>query len=177
MHAVLGIAKDHAKFSPVSTASYRLLPHISILGDIPPAEIDHFIKCFSPGVIEDFYENGVRKVRVKDARKDTVSREVLRHAKFEGLVELGRVRDHFICGSLRRIPPSCPEAVADPNFCPRKFLPPLHVRAADNIESTGMYAPEDLLPEAIEVLLGKIDAVEGCLKELEGGLVGAPAAT
>jgi hypothetical protein len=43
----------------------------------------------------------------------------------------------------------------------------------DNIESTGMYQPEDLLPEAIEVLLGKIEAVEGCLKELEGGLVGA----
>lgn len=99
MHAVLGIAKDHAKFSPVSTASYRLLPHITLLGDVPPEHIDHFIKCFSPGVIEDYYEGGVRKVRVKDARKDTVSREALRHKKFEGLVELGRVRDHFICAS------------------------------------------------------------------------------
>lgn len=39
-----------------------------------------------------------------------------------------------------------------------------------------MYDPEDLLPEAIDVLLAKIDAVEGCLKEVEAGLVGVAAA-
>ena len=29
-HCVLGIGSDHAKFSPVATASYRLLPVIDI---------------------------------------------------------------------------------------------------------------------------------------------------
>uniref|UniRef100_A0ABA3I4G0 DNA-directed RNA polymerases I and III subunit RPAC1 n=1 Tax=Gadus morhua TaxID=8049 RepID=A0ABA3I4G0_GADMO len=31
MHCVKGIGQDHAKFSPVATASYRLLPEISLL--------------------------------------------------------------------------------------------------------------------------------------------------
>lgn len=39
---------------------------------------------------------GEVKAVVKDAMKDTVSRECLRHAEFEGKVKLGRVRDHFI---------------------------------------------------------------------------------
>jgi DNA-directed RNA polymerase I and III subunit RPAC1 len=33
----------------------------------------------------------------KNVRKDTVSREVLRHPEFAGMVELSRVRDHFLC--------------------------------------------------------------------------------
>lgn len=39
-----------------------------------------------------------------------------------------------------------------------------------------MYDPEDLLPEAIDVLIGKVDEVAGCLHELEGALVGAAGA-
>lgn len=34
---------------------------------------------------------------IENPRKDTVSREVLRHKEFEGLVELSRIRDHFMC--------------------------------------------------------------------------------
>merc|ERR1712130_230959 len=78
----MGIGKDHAKFSPVATASYRLLQHI-----------DKFINCFSKGVMERGGEMGVRVV---SPRKDTVSREVLRHPEFEGHVRLGRVQDHFL---------------------------------------------------------------------------------
>ena len=33
-------------------------------------------------------------------RKDSVSREVLRHEEFEGCVELKRIRDWFICTSV-----------------------------------------------------------------------------
>ena len=77
-HCILGIGSDHAKFSPVSTASYRLMPDIK--------------KCFPSGVIG--IENDT--AFVKDARKDTVSREVLRHEEFNGKVKLGRIRDHFI---------------------------------------------------------------------------------
>ena len=35
MHAHRGIGKDHAKFSPVATASYRLLPRISLSEERP----------------------------------------------------------------------------------------------------------------------------------------------
>ncbi|WFD36975.1 DNA-directed RNA polymerase core subunit rpc40 [Malassezia cuniculi] len=93
LHCEKGIGKDHAKFSPVATASYRLLPHIEILAPIPEPLIPKFIACFPDGVIERGGEYGVR---VKDARKDTVSREVLRHSEFEGKVRLGRIQDHFL---------------------------------------------------------------------------------
>lgn len=101
LHCVKGVGKDHAKFSPVSTATYRLLPHIDIPDPlaIPPEDIPKFVQCFPSGVIgvQKHKESGRESVFVKNARKDTVSREVLRHKEFEGKVKLGRVRDHFMC--------------------------------------------------------------------------------
>jgi len=97
MHAIKGIGRDHAKFSPVSTASYRLLPSIEILKPIEGADADRFRNCFPKGVIEVVGEGKSKKAKVVNPRKDTVSRECLRHAEFEGKVRLGRVRNHFLC--------------------------------------------------------------------------------
>ncbi|KAF5328835.1 hypothetical protein D9619_011685 [Psilocybe cf. subviscida] len=96
MHAVKGIGKDHAKFSPVATASYRLLPHIKIKKPIPPHLAEKFQKCFFPGVIK--IDPRTREVSVdeKGVRNDNVSREVLRHPEFADSVELSRVRDYFL---------------------------------------------------------------------------------
>lgn len=91
-HCVLGTGGDHAKFSPVATALYRMLPVIDILEPIRGDAARRFQKCFPSGVIS--IEND--EAKVADARKDTVSREVLRHAEFEGKVKLGRRRDYFI---------------------------------------------------------------------------------
>ena len=111
MHARKGIGADHAKFSPVATASYRLMPRIDIVKPIVGAEAKKFARCFPKGVIglEEFTEEdaeeageeyeasaGEKKAVVKDAFRDTVSRECLRHPEFEGKVKLGRVQDHFI---------------------------------------------------------------------------------
>ncbi|EDO35589.1 predicted protein [Nematostella vectensis] len=54
MHAVKGVGKDHAKFSPVgkSTASYRLLPEITLLKPCEDELADKLAACFSPGVIK-----------------------------------------------------------------------------------------------------------------------------
>jgi DNA-directed RNA polymerase I and III subunit RPAC1 len=97
MHAVKGVGKDHAKFSPVATASYRLLPLIILNPEKPvPAHLaTKFQECFSPGVI--CVDPRTKQVSVDETRKDTVSREVLRHPEFEGCVELKRVRDFFLC--------------------------------------------------------------------------------
>ncbi|CDR42849.1 CYFA0S10e03004g1_1 [Cyberlindnera fabianii] len=92
-HCVLGIGADHAKFSPVATASYRLLPVIEITQSIRGQDAKKFQKCFSTGVI-GINDDG--EAFVQDARRDTVSREVLRHEEFEGKVKLGRDRSHFI---------------------------------------------------------------------------------
>ncbi|GAA5912947.1 hypothetical protein JCM5296_002535 [Sporobolomyces johnsonii] len=125
LHCNKGTGKDHAKWSPVATASYRLLPSIEILDDIEPRLQAKFQACFPAGVID--ISSG--KTVVANPRKDTVSREVLRHPEFEGKVRLGRVRDHFIF----------------------------------NIESAGQYRPEELVPEAIQVLLDKVREARRCL--------------
>ncbi|CAH7688104.1 DNA-directed RNA polymerase III subunit C5 [Phakopsora pachyrhizi] len=132
MHCLKGIGKDHAKFSPVATASYRLLPHILIHETIPEKDCLKFQKCFAPGVIDTVKDPKTGRLTcvVKSPRKDTVSREVLRHPEFEGKVTLGRVRDHFIF----------------------------------NVESTGVYAPEEIPLEACQVLLQKIRTVRTSLK-------------
>lgn len=133
LHCVKGIGADHAKFSPVATASYRLLPDIKIERPIIGEDAKKFAKCFPKGVIGfepvtteeaarrgsgyEGYE-GEQKAVVKDAFKDTVSRECLRHEEFQGKVKLGRVRDHFIF----------------------------------NVESTGQFDSDVLFLEAVKVL-------------------------
>ncbi|KAI8984533.1 DNA-directed RNA polymerase [Mycotypha africana] len=97
LHCQKGVGREHAKWSPVATASYRLLPEITILKPITGQDAEDFKKCFVDGVIEVVKENGVKTAKVVNPRKDTVSREVLRHEKFDGKVRLTRVRDHFIC--------------------------------------------------------------------------------
>ncbi|WVR06373.1 hypothetical protein IAU60_003404 [Kwoniella sp. DSM 27419] len=128
-----GVGADHAKFSPVATASYRLLPHIILRGPIPQEHQEKFQKCFPEGVIAiERDQAGQNQCVVKNPRKDTVSREVLRHPEFQDLVQLARIRDHFIF----------------------------------KVESTGQYQPQELVPEAIKILLGKISAVEAGLDKL-----------
>ncbi len=112
MHMHKGIGADHAKFSPVATASYRLLPTITLLQPIVGRDAEKFQRCFPSGVVAlhkitkkdvaaapgNGLEGHVGEMRavVEDAMKDTVSRECLRHPEFEGKVKLGRRRDHFI---------------------------------------------------------------------------------
>jgi len=111
MHAHKGIGQDHAKFSPVATATYRLLPTIDILRPIVGADAKKFARCFPKGVIkleqvsssdantfpdECAGKEGEPKAAVDNTMADTVSRECLRHPEFQNKVKLGRVRDHFI---------------------------------------------------------------------------------
>ncbi|KZV87853.1 hypothetical protein EXIGLDRAFT_723268 [Exidia glandulosa HHB12029] len=94
LHAIKGQGNEHAKWSPVGTASYRLLPNIQIHRPIPPPLAEKFQKCFSPGVIS--VDPTTKEVKVADPRRETMSREVLRHPEFEGMVSLSRIRDFFL---------------------------------------------------------------------------------
>lgn len=133
LHCIKGIGADHAKFSPVATATYRLLPDIKILRPILGEDAKKFAKCFPKGVIGlktvtkeeaaqkgSGYEGyaGETKAVVIDPFKDTVSRECLRHDEFKDKVKLGRVRDHFIF----------------------------------NVESTGQFESDVLFLESVKVL-------------------------
>lgn len=141
MHAYKGVGSDHAKFSPVATASYRLLPTITITKPILGKDAEKFARCFPAGVIGlgkvskkeakekgSGYEGheGEAKAVVVDSMKDTVSRECLRHEEFEGKVKLGRVRDHFIF----------------------------------SVESVGQWEADDLFLESVKLLKMKCEALK-----------------
>ncbi|KAK7103479.1 DNA-directed RNA polymerases I and III subunit RPAC1-like [Littorina saxatilis] len=97
LFCVKGVGKDHTKFSPVATASYRLLPSIELLRPVEGADADKLQRCFSPGVIGlTTGKKGKKKAFVADARRDTISREVFRHEELKDAVKLERMRDHFI---------------------------------------------------------------------------------
>lgn len=147
LHCIKGIGADHAKFSPVATATYRLLPHIDIKKAILGDDAVKFQQCFPPGVIglenvtrEDTkksgsgYEGheGEQKAVVVDPFKDTVSRECLRHEEFAGKVKLGRVRDHFIY----------------------------------NVESTGQFRSDLIFLESIKVLKCKCEKLKRQLPDM-----------
>jgi DNA-directed RNA polymerase alpha subunit len=141
MHMHKGVGSDHSKFSPVATASYRLLPTIDIIKPILGADAEKFQRCFPRGVIGiervtaeeaakkgSGYEGrkGEKKAVVVDTMRDTVSRECLRHKEFEGKVRLGRRRDHFIFA----------------------------------IESTGQWDSDELFLEAVKTLKVKCNKLE-----------------
>ncbi|PQE25270.1 hypothetical protein CJF32_00008591 [Rutstroemia sp. NJR-2017a WRK4] len=147
MHAIKGVGRDHAKFSPVATASYRLLPVIDITRPILGKDAEKFAKCFPAGVIGlkrvtaaeakrqgSGYEGheGEKKAVVLNTMRDTVSRECLRHPEFEGKVKLGRVRDHFIF----------------------------------NVESLGQWDSDELFLESVKTLKVKCQALKKNLENM-----------
>ncbi len=63
-----------------ATASYRLLPEIILTQPVTGANAKKLAKCFAKGVIKVVTrEDGKSHAEVVDPRKDTCSREVLRH--------------------------------------------------------------------------------------------------
>ncbi|KAL9102769.1 MAG: hypothetical protein Q9163_002131 [Psora crenata] len=147
MHAVKGIGADHAKFSPVATATYRLLPTIDILQPILGRDATKFARCFPRGVIEleevtreeseregSGYHGkvGEQKAVVGDVMRDTVSRECLRHDEFASKVKLGRIRDHFIF----------------------------------SVESAGQMPSDELFLESVRILRGKCFLLKGSLANI-----------
>lgn len=101
IHAVRGIGREHAKWTPVELANYRLLPRITITAPIEGEAAVRFQRCFEPGVIEVVEEKRgkdvVKVARVAETRNCGMTRECQRHKEFVDKVELARVRNHFIC--------------------------------------------------------------------------------
>ncbi|XP_054153930.1 DNA-directed RNA polymerases I and III subunit RPAC1-like [Oppia nitens] len=96
LHCVKGIGKDHAKFSPVATASYRLLPQIELLSEIEDEDAELLKKCFSSGVIEIEKQSGKRVANVVNSRVDSGSRNVFRYPQLKDRVKMSLIKDHFI---------------------------------------------------------------------------------
>jgi len=95
--AVKGTGRDHAKFSPVATAFYRMLPSISITRPVVGEAAARLQACFSPGVIGlEEGPGGVMQATVVNQRIDSCSRNVYRYEDLRECVVLEKVKDHFI---------------------------------------------------------------------------------
>merc|ERR1712217_431070 len=93
-----GIGKDHAKWSPVCTAFYRLLPEITLKKPIVGEDAQKLKAVCPMGVfdIEDAPKVG-KRATVAHPRKCTTCRECIEQfpAEEKGL-ELGKAKDHYI---------------------------------------------------------------------------------
>jgi len=93
-----GIGKEHAKWSPVCTAFYRLMPDIRLTRDIAGKAAEDLKKCCPMGVfdIED-PPSGAKRAVVANARQCSTCRECLESfpGQENGLV-LGKKKTHYL---------------------------------------------------------------------------------
>lgn len=97
-HAYKGQGKTHAKWSPVATASYRLMPEIHVDSEAVRDEVaDELVGMCPMGVfdIEDL-GGGHRTAKATKPRECTMCRECIRHPGWDDRVKLLRKKDHFI---------------------------------------------------------------------------------
>ena len=137
-HGRKGIGKDHAKFSPVATASYRLMPHITLVRPIYDEDANELVHVYEPGVFDLVpTEPGIDpphtkvKARLINPYACTMSRNYMRHAILEQSIRMTRLSDHFIF----------------------------------SIESVGTYRPGVLLAEALRILQRKCHDVVDLVNE------------
>eukprot|EP00548_Thalassiothrix_antarctica_P001813 CAMPEP_0194142784 /NCGR_PEP_ID=MMETSP0152-20130528/11999_1 /TAXON_ID=1049557 /ORGANISM="Thalassiothrix antarctica, Strain L6-D1" /LENGTH=405 /DNA_ID=CAMNT_0038841867 /DNA_START=65 /DNA_END=1282 /DNA_ORIENTATION=+ len=142
-HARKGIGKDHAKYSPVATASFRLMPEITILQPIYDDLAEELVHVLEPGVfkLEPVGKKDPPGTRVKAVLSNpyacTMSRNFMRNKDLAKSIQIKRIPNHVIF----------------------------------SIESVGMASPGILVAEAIRVLQGKcqrlINISEDKLEEKE----------
>lgn len=96
-HAVKGQGKTHAKWSPVATARYRMLPEVVLLEDVGDDLAEELVQKCPMKVfdIEDF-GGGKKKAKVVRPRECTLCRECIRGDGWDRRVQLRRVKEHFI---------------------------------------------------------------------------------
>lgn len=127
-HGRRGVGKDHAKYSPVATASYRLHARIELLHEIYDENAEQLVHVYEPGVFALVAADGPDdppgarvKAVVQNPYACTMSRNFMRNPVLKKSIRMSRIADHFIF----------------------------------SIESVGAYKPAVLLAEALRVLQGK----------------------
>jgi len=97
-HARVGIGKDHAKYSPVSNASYRLMPNVQLVKPVYDKMADE-LNVYEPGVfkIVTCDEDGhYQKAVVHNPYACTMSRNFMRNSFLKDAVKITRFPNHFI---------------------------------------------------------------------------------
>ena len=126
-HAHRGTGQDHAKYSPVATACYRLMPHIELIRPVYDDLADELVNLYEPGVFDlvptdSSDPDGTRfKARVVNPYACTMSRNFMRNPKLAEAIRMSRIPNHFIF----------------------------------SVESVGMMNPGVLVAEALRILQAK----------------------
>lgn len=96
-HAVKGTGKTHAKWSPVATATYRMLPEVVLLEDVQDELAEELVEKCPVKVfdVEDL-SKGRKRATVARPRDCTLCRECVNGDGWDKRVQLRRVKDHFI---------------------------------------------------------------------------------
>ena len=140
-----GIGRTHAKWSPVCTAYYRMMPDIRLKEKIVGPDAEE-LKALCPVGVFDIEDIGGKASKkgsstgggqavVKNQSACTTCRECIRHEKFADKVDLGKRKDVF------------------------EF----------HIESVGIYKPQEIMIEALNELKKKAVFWYRQIKKQQGG--------
>lgn len=98
-HGRVGIGRDHAKFSPVATACYRLHTEVTLLEPVFDEDAEDLVHLYEPGVFElvPSTVQGKRvEARVCNPYACTMSRNYMRNPTLAKAVKMSRIPNHFI---------------------------------------------------------------------------------
>lgn len=95
-HVVKGIGSTHTKWSPVCTASYRLMPEIDLKTHITGKDAQDLKRTCPMDVFDIEDLGGVPTATVSRPKNCSMCRECIRDTSYADQIELRRVRDHFI---------------------------------------------------------------------------------
>lgn len=102
-HASRGQGKEHAKFSPVATACYRLMPQIELVRPVYDEHAEE-LDVYEPGVFrivtdltpEELSQGHTKKAVVHNPYACTMSRNYMRNPQLKDSVKITRLPNHFI---------------------------------------------------------------------------------
>ena len=124
-HGRRGVGRDHAKFSPVATAAYRLMPRVELVRPVYDEKAEELVNLYEPGVfvLRPCSEGSAHRVEavVVNPYACTMSRNYMRDPFLKESVKITRVPNHFIF----------------------------------SVESVGMMSPGVILAEALRILQAK----------------------
>jgi DNA-directed RNA polymerase I and III subunit RPAC1 len=98
-HARYGIGQDHAKYSPVATAAYRLYTDVEIVKPIYDEDAEQLAHLYEPGVFELVPADVPGKrvtAKVVNPYACTMSRNYLRNPTLAESIKMTRIPNHFI---------------------------------------------------------------------------------
>nr|UXY87125.1 DNA-directed RNA polymerase 40k chain [Cryptomonas sp.] len=97
-HCSIGIGEVHAKFSPVGTTFYRIIPRIKLIEEILDENAKYYLKKCPVNVfdIEDMFCGLFRRLLVSNPKYCTLCRECLRTKDREKkMIRIGRIRENI----------------------------------------------------------------------------------